>query len=103
MRACEVLEKSLKQAMQKGPVPGAVFRTAIKQHKLDGQNVNVGDKIAINIEKATQEDLSKGVADVFVMFGGDRHTKGHPLHACPGYRAAMGVLLGSIAGLMEAN
>ena len=103
LRACEVLEKPLKQAMQKDPVPNAVWRTAIKQHKLDGQNVNVGDKIAINIATATQEDLSKGVTDVFVMFGGDRHAKDHPTHACPGYRAAMGVLLGSIAGLMEAN
>lgn len=103
LRACEVLEKPLKQTMQKWPVPGAVWRTAIKQHKLDGQNVNVGDRIWINIAKATEEDLSKGVTDVFAIFGGDRHAKDHPTHACPGYRAAMGVLLGSIAGLMEAN
>jgi hypothetical protein len=103
LRACEVLEKPLKQAMQKQPVPHAAWRTAIKPHKLDGQNINVGDKISINIAKATQEDLSKGVTDVFAIFGGDRHARDHPTHACPGYRAAMGVLLGSIAGLMEAN
>jgi cytochrome P450 len=103
LRACEVLEKPLKQTMQKQPVPPAVWRTAIKPHKLDGQNVNVGDRIWINIAKATREDLSNGVTDVFAVFGGDRHAQHHPTHACPGYRAAMGVLLGSIAGLMEAN
>jgi hypothetical protein len=39
--------------------------------------------------------------DVYPVFGGDRRTAKHHTHACPGYEAGMGVLLGAFTALCE--
>jgi hypothetical protein len=38
---------------------------------------------------------------VFPVFGGDRKPTPHPTHACPGYEAAIGVMLGFVNGWLE--
>jgi hypothetical protein len=100
-RARGVLEQPLMQAMQRKPMPDAVWRTAVKKHKLGAVDVNPGDKIYVNIAKATQADQQAGNTDVFPIFGGNRGARPHPQHACPGYAMAMGVMLGTLNGIME--
>lgn len=104
VRANDVLMKPLMEAMQGDPMPPAVWRTAVREHAL-GTNrpvtVHRGDKIHVNIDCATKEDLDAGVTDVFPVFGGDRRATPHPTHACPAYEAAIGIMLGVIFGMME--
>ncbi len=104
VRASNVLKKPLMQAMQGNPVPDAVWRTAVRDHTLGTKNpvqVKAGDKVFVSIVSATREDLDAGVTDVFPVFGGDRKPTPHPTHACPGYEAAIGVMLGFVNGLLE--
>jgi len=104
-RASQVIRGPLMAAMQQAPVPPAVWRTAVKAHDL-GDNpivhVKPGDRLFVNIDSATREDLGKNIADVSPVFGGDRSLNPHPTHACPGFWMGMGVLLGIIAGTLEA-
>lgn len=105
VRAGEVIRGPMMAMMQQLPVPPDVWRTAVKNHDLGDSpvvHVNAGDKISISIESATQEDLANNIADVTPIFGGDRSQNPHPTHACPGFWMGMGVLLGIIAGTMEA-
>jgi len=100
-RACRVLTIPLMTAMQKEPVPDAVWRTALKDHHLGHPPISVraGDVINISISSATRADLSQGILDVSPIFGGVR-TPPHGTHACPGRPAAMGLLLGIISGIL---
>ena len=103
-RANEVIEQPMLQAIQMAPTPDAVWRTAVKEHTLGTINpvqVHPGDKIYINILQATQGDLAAGVTDVCPVFGGNRSATPHPTHACPGFEMAMGVLLGTIYGVVD--
>jgi hypothetical protein len=103
-RAQEVIEQPMQEAMQMAPTPDAVWRTAIKEHTLGTKNpvqVRPGDKIYVNILQATQGDLRSGVTDVCPVFGGNRRASPHPTHACPGFEMAMGVLLGTIYGVVN--
>ncbi len=104
LRAHEVIEQPLQETMQMMPTPDAVWRTAVKEHTLGSKNpvqVHPGDKIYISIVQATQEDLRAGVTDVCPVFGGNRSATPHPIHACPGFEMAMGVLLGIIYGVVD--
>lgn len=104
VRANAVLSQPLMQTMQSSPVPDAVWRTAVREHTLGTTHpvkVSPGDKVYVNIVGATREDLDAGVTDVFPVFGGDRRRVPHPTHACPGYKAAIGTMLGIINGSME--
>ena len=64
--------------------------------------VKAGDRLSINIDSAMAEDLAAKNPDPYPVFGGDRGLAAHPTHACPGFWAGMGVLLGIVAGTMEA-
>jgi hypothetical protein len=104
VRAREVIEQPLQEAMQMAPTPDAVWRTAVKEHTLGTKNpvqVRPGDKIYISILKATQEDLRAGITDVCPVFGGNRSATPHPIHACPGFEMAMGILLGIIYAVVN--
>jgi hypothetical protein len=101
LRASKVLETPLIQAMQRRPMPDAVWRTAVKKHTLGNVEVNPGDMIHINIALATQADEKAGRTDVFPIFGGDRSKPVHPQHACPGQALAMGVMLATVNALLE--
>jgi cytochrome P450 len=100
-RALAVLREPLMQAMQRKPMPDAVWRTAARAHTLGGVQVNPGDLIHIDIMKATQADQQAGTTDVFPIFGGNRNATPHPQHACPGYALAMGVMLATVNALLE--
>jgi hypothetical protein len=106
LRSGSVIRGRLIASMQQAPVPPAIWRTALRDHVLGGSppiEVKAGDRLFIEIDSAMREDLAAGITDPFPVFGGDRSQNPHPTHACPGYRAAMGVLLGIIAGTLEAG
>lgn len=102
LRANQVIRDVMIEAMQAEPMPPAIWRTATRDHMLGQIQVTTGDRLVIDIDSATQEDLTAGIHDPIPIFGGDRSQNPHPTHACPGYQAAMGVLLGILAGTMEA-
>ena len=82
-------------------MPPEVWRTATSDHTLGDENVRTGDQVVVDIASVTASDLESGKTDVFVVFGGDRSARHHPTHACPGYEAAIAIMLGTITGLME--
>ena len=100
-RAYAVLSKPMSTAIQKKPMPPQVWRTATEDHDLGCHHVKAGDKIIVDIETVTNEDHKRGTVDLFPVFGGDRSKKEHPTHACPGYEAAIAMMLGALNGLME--
>jgi len=101
LRANLVIRDPMIKAMQGEPMPPAIWRTAIRDHVLGSIQVRAGDRLFINIDSATRQDLAAGITDPIPIFGGDRSLAAHPTHACPGYLAGMGVLLGTLAGTLE--
>ena len=100
-RARAALLAPLMRSMQKRPQPDMLWRTAREDHELGGVAVMKGDRIFIGIVSAMAEDVANGVADVYPVFGGHRGKDPHPVHACPAYNAAMGVMLGALAALLD--
>lgn len=103
LRAVQVLQAPMIAAMQQEPTPPAIWRTATRDHAIGNPPIQVkaGDRLFINLDSATREDLRNGVADPIPVFGGDRSQNQRPTHACPGFKAAMGVLLGTLAGTVD--
>ena len=104
LKAHEVVEFPMRQAMQMQPTPDFIWRLAKKDHTLGTKNpvqVKAGDKIYLSIVQATQEDLRAGSDDVCPIFGGDRSKDPHPIHACPGFEMGFGILLGIVYGVVE--
>jgi hypothetical protein len=104
IRAQDVIEQPMQQAMQMAPTPDALWRTAAKDHTLGTTHpvqVRAGDKITLSLVKATQEDLRAGVTDVHPVFGGNRTLSPHPIHACPGFEMGYGILLGIVYGVVD--
>lgn len=99
-RSLEILLPPLRRTLQLRPVPELVWRTARERDTLGGVAVNAGDKVVVSIVSATQQFLLDEEDDLYPLFGGDRGLEGHPTHACPGYKMAMGVMLGMLAGLL---
>jgi Dyp-type peroxidase family len=100
-RANALLREPLMRAMQLRPSPELVWRTVTRHHDLGAVAVAPGDLIVLSIVSATQQCLQQRLADVYPIFGGDRSAADHPTHACPGYQASMGVLLGFVSALLE--
>jgi hypothetical protein len=101
LRANKVFRDPMIEAMQGDPVPPKIWRTATRDHMLGQTQVRAGDRLFINIDSATHEDIAALNRDPMPIFGGDRSQNPHPTHACPGFKAAMGFLLGLLAGTME--
>ncbi len=101
-RAHRALLGPLRRTLQLRPVPEVVWRIALKQHRLGTVTIEEGETVVVGIVSAMQEARLDDVDDVYPVFGGNRGAKPHPLHACPGYAMAMGVMLGVVAGLLEA-
>ena len=101
-----LLRAPLLKAMQLRPSPELVWRTAVSHHSLGAEGfetpVEPGDKVVISVVSATQQCLKEGSSDIYAVFGGERAGV-HPTHACPGYAAAMGVMLGILCALLEAQ
>lgn len=102
-RAQAMLGKPLLRAMQLRPSPELVWRTATRDHDLAGVAIAAGDKVVVSIVSAAQQCLAAGVDDDYMLFGGNKKGPDAPTHACPGYEAAMGVMLGFISALLEAG
>jgi hypothetical protein len=104
LKAHDVIELPMRQAMQMQPTPDFIWRLAKKDHTLGTKNpvqVKAGDKIYLSIVQATQEDLRAGSDDVCPIFGGDRSKDPHPIHSCPGFEMGFGILLGIVYGVVE--
>lgn len=101
-RAEALLHGPLVRAMQLRPSPELVWRRATRDGLRIGKvDVHKGDLIVTSLVSAAHQCLASGSSDVSPIFGGDRSSAGHPTHACPGYQAGMGVLLGLLSGLLD--
>ncbi|HJV70331.1 hypothetical protein [Ideonella sp.] len=103
--ARRVLLGPLADAMRLRPSPELIWRTATTDTLLGGVEVRRGDKVVVSQVACTHAQLAGGsAADLSAVFGGHRKAAvqpaGEPTHACPGYMAAMGALLGTLAGLL---
>lgn len=104
--ANKVLAAAMRSAAQMRPMPQIGWRTALKAHRLghDGAtavDVHVGDVVVLANVSGTQQSLADGKDDGRLMFGGVREsTPNHPTHACPGYAAGLGAMLGTLTALL---
>jgi hypothetical protein len=109
--AMALLRTPMARTMQARPVPELIWRTAVQRHSL-GQDpdhavqVDLGDKLILALVSSTQQALESGAdgdhPDVFPVFGGARRSDGpSPTHACPGYPAAMGAMLGLLHAILR--
>jgi deferrochelatase/peroxidase EfeB len=103
--ASKLLEDSLKRTMQLRPVPEQIWRRVVNAHSIGtgahAVALHPGDTIVLGLVSATQQGLEEGAApDVVPVFGGLRKSGG-PTHACPGYHAALGVMVGVLAAVLE--
>lgn len=99
-RGKKMISSPLIRAMQWRPMPEVVWRVAKNNHRIGAIEVQAGETVVISIVSATHELLARGASDVTPVFGGLRHAP-HPTHACPGYDAAMEVLLGIASAFLE--
>jgi hypothetical protein len=60
-----------------------------------------GDRVVLSLTSASQEAFGNGSDDVLAIFGGARRAGLPPTHACPGYNAALGVMLGVLAAFLD--
>ena len=97
----------LKQAMQQRPAPDFIWRTAKQQGRIGDVDVDQNQVVALSIYSVAQEaaaneqtKMPETGPDVSAIFGGDRRPDDHPQHACPGYKMAMGTMIGALAALM---
>ncbi|WOB08487.1 Dyp-type peroxidase domain-containing protein [Piscinibacter gummiphilus] len=115
-RAVAALLPPLTSTMQLRPAPELVWRSARQAHDLGGVPVAAGETVVVSIVSAMQQNQLRVQVDdgytpvddkdpLWPVFGGLRGepkwTTPEPLHACPGYKMAMGTLLGLLAGLLE--
>jgi hypothetical protein len=107
--ALRAIGPALKETMQLRPMPELVWRTAAKGHTIGAVSVQPGERIVVAIVSATQRRLEQRSADISAVFGGVRKKAAdpwgpsRPTHACPAMDAAMAVLLGVLAGLLQAS
>ncbi len=102
--AKELLSGPLRQAIKFRPVPEQVWREAKVAHRLgvaQGELVKPGEKLIVGQVSKLHAQLEEGeTEDVFAAFGGERRTGG-ATHACPGYNAAMGAMLGMMSATLD--
>jgi len=106
--AKDVLEGPLRSAIKFRPVPEQIWREARVSHRITGDDdvaihVNAGDRMILGQVSALHAQLEEGdESDVGAAFGGHRGLPGqsHPTHACPGYEAAMGTMIGLTAAIV---
>ena len=107
-----LLEKPFLRTMMEDPTPYAVWRTAKTEQPL-GQPAPANRKVIVGLGSAVWKDpqdhpaLTEADLETqrhMLMFGGSRGAgEFHGTHACPGYGMAMGVMLGSVARLLQAG
>ncbi|HEX5683241.1 MAG TPA: Dyp-type peroxidase [Ideonella sp.] len=100
--AATATRTTLVRAMQLRPMPELVWRTVAQPCQLGPLTLERGEKVVLSIASAMQQALADGSDDVMAMFGGDRSTAPHS-HACPGYAAAVGAMLGAVTALLKST
>lgn len=96
------LEQSLVRAMQLRPMPEMVWRKVKRPCSLGSVLLEPGQTVVVSIVSAMHQAREEGADDVFAMFGGRRADA--PLsHACPGYEAAIGAMLGALEALVDSR
>ncbi len=102
--AQQVLLPAMHEAALMRPMPPLTWRTVLEPHRLGSAGAAVdlqaGDKLVLSLVSVGQQSLADGQDDGRSMFGGDRSQAIHPTHACPGYAAAIGAMLGALAALL---
>ncbi|RZU02947.1 Dyp-type peroxidase domain-containing protein [Rivibacter subsaxonicus] len=95
-----VLRSALLSTMVLAPSPNAVWRTAMQAGALGVAGCPVRETVVLGLSSALQDG-----GDPVLLFGGSRapNHPAHTLHACPGYKMAVGVMLGCAAALMAAG
>jgi deferrochelatase/peroxidase EfeB len=104
------LTSPLVRAMRLRPAPELLWRTATVSQTIGatdhepGVEVVPGDIVIAAQVSAGHQDLEEAAAktDLSFVFGGDRTAAAHPTHACPGQHAAMAVMYGFLAALVDA-
>jgi deferrochelatase/peroxidase EfeB len=98
----------LRRAMMVKPVPEQIWRVAMEPHRLGRDpahavRIECDDKLVLGLVSATHAGTEDAGAapDLFPMFGGNRDQAQAPTHACPGYKASIGVILGVISVLLD--
>lgn len=101
--AKKLLSGPLREAIKFRPVPEQVWREAKVAHRVGGatgEPVKPGEKLIVGQVSTLHAQLEQGNnMDVFAAFGGERG-KGHT-HACPGYDAAMGAMMGLMSATLD--
>ena len=102
------LRDAMAAAAQMRPMPQLGWRTAIEPHRLGPADANAidvvpGEKIVLGIVSGTHQSLADGKSDGRLMFGGVRADPpaASPTHACPGYAAGIGAMLGTLTSLLS--
>lgn len=100
-----VLAEAMAAAARMRPMPQIGWRTVRKAHRLGSGphavDLEAGDLVVLGVVSATQQSLADGGSDGRLMFGGVRTAdKQCPTHACPGYEAAIGAMLGTLAAIL---
>jgi lysophospholipase L1-like esterase len=106
--ASQLVAGDLRDATGMRPMPQIIWRTARKPHRLGpagahAVDVEVGDILVLGLVSGTQQSLADGSGDGDrLMFGGVRSLTGpHPTHACPGFEAGMGAMVGTLAAMLS--
>jgi len=105
--AASFMREDFERGIQMRAAPELLWRTAAVDHTLGSGahavSVQVGDRIVAGLLSATQANWSRGGSDYFPVFGGNRKAPSAPTHACPGTDAALALMMGFFAALLETD
>lgn len=103
-RAETVLRPRLMHTMSGCPVPETLWRRPLTK---DGVDASPGNQVILGIRSAMAEPMTDAERSKLgeLMFGGSLDPKSaiFGVHACPGYGMGVGVMLGMMAGLLDAG
>lgn len=95
------------RGIQMRAAPELLWRTAAVDHAVgDGANaisVRAGERVVAGLMSATQCRWQQGSSEHHHVFGSAPVTAPLPTHACPGRQAAMALMVGFFAALLETD
>lgn len=102
------LREEFVPAMQLRAAPEVLWRTATVSHTIGKDEIHSvkvvpGDVVIAALVSASHQCLEKGSSDLLHAFGGNRRAEEHPTHACPGYTAALAVMMGFLNELVDTS
>ena len=108
LKARALVLPALTAAMQFKPAPELIWRTAARDHdRIGGEPLRQGDVVIAALVSASQRRRETGSGDVKAIFGmrapdlpAAPGQAEKTMHSCPGYEAAMGVLLGALSAVV---